>query len=123
MQYVKLALTYEQQATQLMNRGLVCEADELIARLKSVSYFRLSGYWFPFRQDDDSFVEGTTLAAIWRRSSGTCSTTWPRKASGQADSANCISTTLTFRGARWATRTTGPTAGSGANAAQSHRRT
>ena len=66
MEYVKPALTYEQQATQLMNRGLVCEADELIARLKSVSYFRLSGYWFPFRQDDDSFVEGTTLTAIWR---------------------------------------------------------
>ena len=64
---MKPALTYEQQATQLMNRGLVCEADELIARLKSVSYFRLSGYWLPFRQDDDSFVEGTTLAAIWRR--------------------------------------------------------
>jgi abortive infection bacteriophage resistance protein len=67
MEYVKPALTYEHQATQLMNRGLVCEADELIARLKSVSYFRLSGYWFPFRQDDDSFADGTTLAAVWRR--------------------------------------------------------
>jgi abortive infection bacteriophage resistance protein len=42
MEYVKPALTYEHQATQLMNRGLVCEADELIARLKSVSYFRPS---------------------------------------------------------------------------------
>lgn len=67
MEYVKPALPYEQQAAQLMGRGLVCEADELIARLRSVSYFRLSGYWVPFRKDDGSFVEGTTLAAVWRR--------------------------------------------------------
>jgi len=67
MEYVKPALTYEQQAAQLMGRGLVCDADELIARLRSVSYFRLSGYWFPFRADGDSFVEGTTLATVWRR--------------------------------------------------------
>jgi abortive infection bacteriophage resistance protein len=67
MEYAKPALTFEQQATQLIARGLDCERDELIARLRSVSYFRLSGYWIPFCGDDDSFIEGTTLTAVWRR--------------------------------------------------------
>ena len=67
MEYTKPALTYEQQADQLIARGMGCDRDELIRCLKSVSYYRLSGYWFPFRNDDSSFKEGTTLTKVWRR--------------------------------------------------------
>jgi abortive infection bacteriophage resistance protein len=65
--YTKLALTFEQQADLLLSRGLLADRDELLSRLRSVSYYRLSGYWYPFRLEDDSFIEGTTLAAIWSR--------------------------------------------------------
>lgn len=67
MEYTKPALTYEQQADKLIGRGMQCDRDALIRCLKSVSYYRLSGYWFPFRTEDSSFREGTTLAEIWRR--------------------------------------------------------
>lgn len=67
MEYTKPALTHEQQADQLIDRGMECDRDELIRCLKSVSYYRLSGYWFPFRNEDSSFKEGTTLTKVWRR--------------------------------------------------------
>jgi abortive infection bacteriophage resistance protein len=67
VKYEKPALTFDQQAGQLIERGLVCDREKLLSRLRSVSYYRLSGYWYPFRRLDDSFVEGTTLEAIWRR--------------------------------------------------------
>ncbi|MFA4836703.1 MAG: Abi family protein [Dehalococcoidia bacterium] len=67
MKYLKPALTFEQQADKLLERGLVADRTELLARLKSVSYYRLSGYWFPLRQPDDTFKEGTSLTTVWRR--------------------------------------------------------
>ena len=73
MIYAKSALTVEQQADQLIARGLVAERSELIARLKVVNYYRLSGYLYPFRvrgadaKPTDTFAPGTTLDMIWRR--------------------------------------------------------
>jgi len=67
MDYTKPALTYEQQADQLVGRGMEAERNELIRCLKSVSYYRLSGYWFPFRNEDSTFKDGTTLTKVWRR--------------------------------------------------------
>ncbi len=68
MKYTKLALTFHEQADQILSRGLVADHDELINRLRCVSYYRLSGYWYPFRiSGTDVFREGTTLEAVWRR--------------------------------------------------------
>lgn len=68
MQYKKPALTYEQQAAQLIARGMQAEKQELISRLKSVNYYRLSGYWFPYREyPKETFREGTNLTTIWHR--------------------------------------------------------
>jgi abortive infection bacteriophage resistance protein len=73
MIYDKKALTLEQQADQLIARGLVADRDELVGRLKAVNYYRLSGYLHPYRVRDatgkttDSFVPGTTLDVVWRR--------------------------------------------------------
>lgn len=73
MRYTKSALTVEQQADQLITRGLTANRDELIKRLKAVNYYRLSGYLYPFRQTDstgnrlDSFSSGTTLEMLWQR--------------------------------------------------------
>ena len=67
MKYSKHALTFDEQADLLIARGLLCDRDELLGRLRSVSYYRLSGYWYPFRRSDDSFTDGTTLETVWRR--------------------------------------------------------
>jgi len=67
VKYVKPPLTLEQQADQLLRRGMAGDRDLMIARLRSVSYYRLSGYWFPFRNADDSFQPGTSFEAVWRR--------------------------------------------------------
>ena len=68
MRYEKPALTFEQQADQLIERGLLSDRAELLSRLRSVSYYRLSGYWFPFLLPDrTTFADGTTLDEIWSR--------------------------------------------------------
>lgn len=73
MIYAKPPLTLDQQADQLINRGLVANRDELIRRLKVVNYYRLSGYLHPYRQRDaagnlsDQFKAGSTLTEVWRR--------------------------------------------------------
>lgn len=73
MEYPKPALSYEEQADRLLERGLDADRDELLHRLKQVSYYRLSGYLHPFRQRDaehntlDVFVENTTLSSVWDR--------------------------------------------------------
>lgn len=63
-QYTKPALTFEQQLEHLKSRGLVVgnECEALLA-LSSVSYYRLSAYWYLFRErNNDGRVENTFLA-------------------------------------------------------------
>ncbi len=67
MEYTKPSLTYEEQADVLISRGLLADRDVLIATLQNVNYYRLSGYLYPFRSADDSFLDGTTLDIVWRR--------------------------------------------------------
>ncbi len=68
MNYTKEALSFEEQADRLLERGLIAEKAELIRRLEAVSYYRLSGYLYPFRcQDQDAYKPETTLETIWRR--------------------------------------------------------
>ncbi len=73
MIYAKKAFTLEQQADQLIARGLIADRAELMGRLRAVNYYRLSGYLYPFRVREamdhltDVFVTGTTLETVWRR--------------------------------------------------------
>ena len=73
MKYIKGHLTFEDQADRLIRRGLLADRQELIGRLKAVSYYRLAGYLHPFRQLDedgrpmDQFLEETSLKTIWDR--------------------------------------------------------
>lgn len=73
MKYEKQPLTLEQQADQLIARGLVADRQTLINRLRAVNYYRLTGYLYPFRTRDaagnltEQFVAGTDLDAVWRR--------------------------------------------------------
>ncbi|MEG2809986.1 MAG: Abi family protein, partial [Akkermansia sp.] len=73
--YRKPFLTFEQQADQLIDRGLHVQKKILMERLSEVSYFRLSAYWYSFRKNDpdhedikiDTFEEGTSFDAVWER--------------------------------------------------------
>lgn len=67
MKYAKPPLTYEKQADRLISRGLQADKDVLISRLRAVSYYRLAGYLYPFRNPDDSFKPGTTFEKVWQR--------------------------------------------------------
>jgi abortive infection bacteriophage resistance protein len=70
LHYPKKALTFDQQADLLLSRGLVADRNGLINRLTSVSYYRLSAYWYTFRVKDDAndrLIPGTTLDTVWKR--------------------------------------------------------
>ncbi len=60
----KPALTYQQQLTQLLKRGLIIDNDERVLHLlESISYYRLSGYWYPLLADKNNhiFKEGANF--------------------------------------------------------------
>ncbi len=68
MKYSKPAITFSDQAEQLLKRGLVAQDKQaVIEKLQAVSYCRLSAYWYPFRQPDGSLAAGTSLEMVWRR--------------------------------------------------------
>ena len=67
MNYTKPALSFEQQADQLLSRGFEADRARLIATLSRVSYYRLTAYWHPFKRADDTFGPGTSLDKIWSR--------------------------------------------------------
>lgn len=73
MIYPKQPKTTEEQADQLLARGLVADRAELIRRLTAVNYYRLTGYLYPFRIHDaegnvtDRFAPSTTLELVWNR--------------------------------------------------------
>lgn len=75
MKFTKPFLTHDQQADQLIARGLQGDRASLVAHLRAVNYYRLSGYWYPFRKPDparagaklDTFYPDATVAKVWDR--------------------------------------------------------
>ena len=64
--YTKPPTTIDQQLQQLKSRGLLIDGDELaLFHLKTINYYRLSAYWYPFRKIEqdgvisDDFEVGT----------------------------------------------------------------
>ncbi|MGX5203448.1 Abi family protein [Aliikangiella sp. IMCC44632] len=55
LQYNKPALSFTDQLSKLEQRGMAIENhQDALNKLSSISYYRLSGYWFPFRLRDMS---------------------------------------------------------------------
>lgn len=67
MEYTKPALTLGAQADRLIERGMKGDRGLIIQRLGTVSYYRLTGYWHPFRNADDTFKENTHFEEVWNR--------------------------------------------------------
>ncbi|MFI2589845.1 Abi family protein [Rhodococcus erythropolis] len=66
-------LSIEDQISLLSSRGMVIDSREEAAQwLRAIGYYRLSGYWYPFREVDrtapraltDHFVAGTTFREV-----------------------------------------------------------
>lgn len=64
--------SYDEQVEILRSRGMVIHDDEQVKTLLSrIGYYRLSGYWYPFREFNesqagrlDNFIEGTEFADV-----------------------------------------------------------
>jgi abortive infection bacteriophage resistance protein len=70
MKYLKPALPFPDQADLLLRRGLSADRNTLVERLEAVNYYRLSAYWYTFRDKtaaDERLLHGTTLDTVWRR--------------------------------------------------------
>ena len=73
MKYTKPALSFQQQAQRLIERGLlVSNPTQLADHLSQVNYYRLSAYWYPFKRVDpetgtETFAPGTSFEMIWQR--------------------------------------------------------
>lgn len=68
MRYAKPPRTLEEQADLLLSRGMKGDRAAMIARLAVVNYYRLSGYWHPFRNPGaDTFRPNTTFDSVWQR--------------------------------------------------------
>jgi abortive infection bacteriophage resistance protein len=68
MKYSKPPLSIPQQVDLLLSRGMTGDPCMMADRLTVVNYYRLSGYWYPFRiPDSDYFKAGASFQNIWRR--------------------------------------------------------
>ena len=67
MKYTKPPLTFEQQVDLLIQRGMTGDRDAMISRLSVVNYYRLAGYWHPFKDANDQFRPGTSFEEVWIR--------------------------------------------------------
>src|SRR5262245_33161550 len=65
MKFTKPALSFTDQLAKLKQLGIAVQDDAKAIRwLKSVSYYRASAYFVPFRQADHSFIPGTCLDTV-----------------------------------------------------------
>ncbi len=60
MEYIKPYLSCAQQADKLIRQGLIGDRADMEQKLRSVSYYRLSAYWHPFRHTTTD-AEGNTI--------------------------------------------------------------
>jgi abortive infection bacteriophage resistance protein len=68
-EYRKPHLTLDQQAELLAGRGMQLDQAEAVRWLSMVGYYRLSGYWYPYRQRTaagraDEFETGTSWTHV-----------------------------------------------------------
>lgn len=64
---VKYHLTYDEQIKLLKGRGCIIEDDKACKEiLRHVNYYRLSAYFPPFKNPDDTFKEGVTFDKLYQ---------------------------------------------------------
>lgn len=64
-EYLKPAASYAEQLSILKSRNLIINNEtEALNKLRSIGYFRLSGYWLTFYEKKDVFLNGTTFEQV-----------------------------------------------------------
>jgi abortive infection bacteriophage resistance protein len=64
MPHLKPALSVQRQLQQLKARAMVFNDEDHVLQWLKTSYYRLSAYFYPFKQADESLRQGTTFATI-----------------------------------------------------------
>jgi abortive infection bacteriophage resistance protein len=64
MRYHKPHRNIEQQVALLQQRGMQGDPLEMEAYLRRINYYRLSGYWYPFKTNNEQFQANTDFATI-----------------------------------------------------------
>ncbi|WP_176386790.1 Abi family protein [Gulosibacter sp. 10] len=71
--YTKPLLALEEQLARLVERGMeIRDEESALRKLQAIGYYRLSGYWYPFREEPSdlarprpsTFAHGTTLDEV-----------------------------------------------------------
>lgn len=64
---IKPATTYEEQIDKIKSRGCII-GDEVWAKevLKQINYYRLTAYFLPYKEPDETYAEGTTFNNMYR---------------------------------------------------------
>ena len=67
--YAKPHLTLDEQASLLQSRGMVLDRTQAVRWLGMIGYYRLSGYWYPYRvlvdgARTDRFLDSTSLQQV-----------------------------------------------------------
>lgn len=65
MKYDKQFKTYDDLADMLFEHGMTGDRGEVLEGLQDVGYYRLSGYWYIFKEPDGKFAEGTDFGRVW----------------------------------------------------------
>jgi len=64
---VKSPTTYVQQYDKLISRGCIIEdKDACLKKLSEINYYRLSAYFLPFKNPDDTYFMGTKFETVVR---------------------------------------------------------
>ena len=64
---LKAPTTYKEQLDKLVSRGCSVEDEAFcLKRLSEINYYRLSAYFLPFRNDEGSYIPGTSFSQIIR---------------------------------------------------------
>jgi abortive infection bacteriophage resistance protein len=67
MNSAKSPTTYKQQVNKLRSRGCIIQDEaSAITVLSKINYYRLSAYFLPFKQSDDTYVSGTNFDTVYR---------------------------------------------------------
>lgn len=66
MSIIKKSTTYSEQIELLRNRGCVINDEEFCKRvLENTKYYRLTAYFLPFKNDDNTYKEGTSFSQVY----------------------------------------------------------
>jgi abortive infection bacteriophage resistance protein len=64
---VKSPLSHKKQLEKIIARGCIIDDEaEAIAILERINYYKLTAYFLPFKNEDDTYKSGTRFSTVYR---------------------------------------------------------